>query len=302
MKVFLFPGQGSQRVGMGKDLAMTDEGRDVFQKANDILGYNLREVCVEGPGDVLQRTLYTQPALFVVCSLLAGAMEKEGITPDAVAGHSAGEYAALCAGGVFDFETGLRIVGRRAQLMEGAGKETGGAMAAVIGLDSGKVTEVVESYAGQGPLGVAAYNTSVQTVISGKRQLVEKAGAELKEAGARMVKMLPVSSAFHSELMRGASEKLAAFLSEIEFKKPRVPFVSNLTGKATEDPEEIRQGLSQLLLKPVRWTECLESLEQLGGDEYYELGPGNVLAGLLKKHNSEMKCTAIDSLASITKS
>lgn len=227
-------------------------------------------------------------------------MTDGGFAADAVAGHSAGEYAALYSAGVFDLETGVKIVGRRAELMDTAGERAGGAMAAIIGMEPADVEKLADDYRGNGILGVAAYNTRGQIVISGQKDCVEQAAANAKGRGARMAKVLPVSGAFHSELMREASQALAGFLDPISFAKPKVPYVSNLTGKVEEDPESIKSGLSELLLKPVRWTECMNTFGELGASEFHELGPGTVLAGLLKKFNSDWKVHPVDSLSALS--
>jgi len=299
MNVFLFPGQGSQKVGMGADLDQTPQGQAAFDKAQAILGYDLREICVEGPEDRLKRTLYTQPALYVVSCILTDLMVEKGIRPGAAAGHSAGEYAALYAAGVYDFDTGLEIVGQRAQLMDVSGDVAGG-MAAIIGMAPEAVERLVEELAEDGILGVAAYNTDGQTVLSGEKARVEKAAVEAKARGARLARVLPVSGAFHSNLMKEAAASFAETLTSKEFRAPSAPYISNLTGQAESDPEVIRRGLAKLLLNPVRWTDCLRTLSSLSPRVYYEVGPGSVLAGLLKKFNREANSVGIDRLSLIS--
>lgn len=299
MIVFLFPGQGSQKVGMGGDLAETPQGRLVFEQARQGLGYDLLALCREGPAEQLQRTLHTQPALYVVGCLLADLLAERGLRPGAVAGHSVGEYAALYAAGVWDFTTGLKVVARRAELMDQAGQEAGGAMAAIIGLEAEAVRALVSELGEGGILGVAAYNSDGQTVISGERERVERAAAEAKQRGARLAKVLPVSGAFHSRLMEGAAEAFAGLLQSVSLRSPSVPYVSNLTGEVETDPEQIRAGLSELLLHPVCWTDSLRTLASLSPKEYYELGPGSVLAGLLKKFEPQAKVKNVDSLAAL---
>lgn len=299
MKAFLYPGQGSQKPGMGADLAQTPQGKAAFAQAAEVLGYDLREICVEGPGEELQRTLYTQPALYVVGAILTDLLADRGVRPGVVTGHSAGEYAALYAAGAFDFGVGLRIVGRRAQLMDEAGAKTGGTMAAVLGLEAEEVEKLISDFSGQGILGVAAYNADGQIVVSGERLLVEKAAEEAKKRGARMAKVLTVSGAFHSGLMKDASLVFAAFLEEIEFKTPQVGFVSNFTGRMEKNPGAIRTGLANLLTHPVRWTDCMKTLAAQRPEAWYELGPGGVLAGLVKRFDRSLQVAGIEDLASL---
>ncbi len=299
MKAFLYPGQGSQKPGMGADLAQTPRGKAAFAQAAEVLGYDLREICVEGPGEELQRTLYTQPALYVVGAILTDLLAERGVRPGVVAGHSAGEYAALYAAGAFDFVTGLRIVGRRAQLMDEAGAKTGGTMAAILGLDAEGVEKLTADLSGGGVLGVAAFNADGQTVISGERPLVEKAAEEAKKRGARMAKVLSVSGAFHSGLMKDASEVFAAFLQDVEFQAPKIDFVSNFSGRLEKDPRTIRTALANLLTHPVRWTDCMKALAAHRPEGWYELGPGGVLAGLMKRFDRSLQVAGVEDLASL---
>jgi len=284
---------------MGADLAQTPQGKAAFEHAREVLGYDLLAICREGPAEQLQRTLYTQPALYVVGCILTDLLAERAVRPGAVAGHSAGEYAALYAAGVWDFRTGLEVVARRAQLMDEAGQKTGGAMAAILGLEAGGVEALANELAEGGILGVAAYNSEVQTVLSGERERVEIAAAEAKKRGARMAKVLPVSGAYHCRLLEDAAEAFSAFLAPMELRSPAIPYISNLTGKAEADPDSIKAGLSQLLLRPVRWTDCLRTLAAYSPRQYYEVGPGTVLAGLLRKSDPNAKAGSIDSLASL---
>jgi [acyl-carrier-protein] S-malonyltransferase len=300
LKVFLYPGQGSQKEGMEAGLASTEPGKIAFDKAQDVLGYDLLTLCRDGSKEQLQRTLYTQPALYVVSCILTDLLLEKGIRPEAVAGHSAGEYAALYAAGVFPFDIGLKVVGKRAKIMDDAGEKAGGAMAAIIRLAPKEVEKLVLALSPDGIIGVAGYNTDGQTVVSGEKKLVERAVREAKDRGARMAKMLPVSGAFHCDLMKEASNALAEVLEPEDFQSPQVTYVSNLSGQAMSDPSEIKRALAQLLVQPVRWTQCLETLASMQPEKYYEVGSGSVLAGMMKKFDPSADVAGVDGPDKIT--
>ena len=279
-KAFVFPGQGSQFVGMAKDIL--DEhsvAKKYLQQAEDILGFDLANLMFNGPEDKLLQTSVTQPAIFVH-SVLAALTYKD-FKPDAVAGHSLGEFSALVAAGVLSFEDGLRLVQARANAMQKACDEQESGMAAIIGLDDEKVEEVCSEI---DTLVVPAnYNTSGQVVISGTMDGIEKAIAAFQEAGARMAIKLKVNGAFHSPLMKSAEDELAAKIEETNFHAPICPIYQNVVATAVTDVEEIKTNLIKQLTAPVRWTQTIKQMKTDGFESFEELGPGKVLSGLIRK-------------------
>lgn len=280
-RVYLFPGQGSQKVGMGADLF--PQFPEQVAMAERELGYNLVELCLRDPEAKLNNTLYTQPALFFVNALtfLARLVDR-GELPHFVAGHSLGEYDALFAAGVFDLRTGLRLVKERATLMSRA---TGGGMAAVIGLPPEKIAATLQS-AGLGALDVANFNTSQQTVISGPVRELEQSQNALEAAGATLWKRLPVSAAFHSRYMVEAERAFAKVLYEVPLAAPRIPVLSNVTA-ALHEAASIKEMLAKQISHSVRWTETVRWLARQPGVQFTELGPGNVLTGLVRRIQTE---------------
>ena len=280
---YLFPGQGSQSVGMGLSHYENDE---VFaryvDKANDVLGFDLKSIMFEGPTDKLKQTEYTQPAIFLHSVALYNTLDAE---PDMVAGHSLGEFSALVASGAVSFEDALKIVRRRGELMQQAGEQNPGTMAAVIGMDDDVVEELCSKATKEiGKEVIAAnYNCPGQIVISGDIEAVEKAVALLKEEGCRLAKILPVSGAFHSSLMQPAYDGLQDSLEQLDVSTPDCPIYSNYTAKATTDPEEIRSNILSQLLNPVLWTQTLTNMHANGAESFVEVGPGKVLQGLVKR-------------------
>jgi malonyl CoA-acyl carrier protein transacylase len=274
--IYLFPGQGSQSKGMGGDLF--DRYADWTTAANAILGYSIRELCVDDPRAELGLTAFTQPALYVVNALTYRAMRDDGgAAPDFVAGHSLGEYDALLAAGVFDFSTGLRLVQRRGQLM---GRVSGGGMAAVIGLEPRRIQELLlESDEGR-RIDVANFNSYEQTVLAGPKEDLAAVRAGIEAAGARAFIPLNVSAPFHSRYMRDAQSEFAAFLSDVTFQPPVVPVISNVTAKPYE-PHLVRETLSEQIGNSVRWLESVQYLLEQPDPQIEEVGPGSVLAKLL---------------------
>lgn len=280
---YLFPGQGSQFVGMGKDHYNSEKQfAHLTDHANEILGIDLKQIMFEGPSEKLQQTEFTQPAIFLHSVAL---FETLDASPDMVAGHSLGEFSALVACRAIDFEDALKIVRRRGQLMQKAGEQNPGTMAALIGMDDSDVEKICADAAEQtGKEIVAAnYNCPGQLVISGAVEAVENAVEIAKERGCRLAKVLPVSGAFHSALMQPAYDGLKTALEELEIEQPVCPVYSNYTAEPTKDPQAIRRNVLNQLLNPVRWTQTLQNMHHNGAEEFIEVGPGKVLQGLVKR-------------------
>lgn len=280
---YIFPGQGSQSVGMGQDhYQQNEQFAHYIDRANEVLGFDLKNIMFEGPTDKLKQTEFTQPAIFLHSIALYNTLDA---SPDMVAGHSLGEFSALVACGAVSFEDALRIVRRRGELMQQAGEENPGTMAAVIGMADEVVEQICEQAAKQlGKEVIAAnYNCPGQIVISGDVEAVEKAVELLKEEGCRLAKILPVSGAFHSSLMQPAYDGLKKSLEQLSVNEPACPIYSNYTAEPTTHPEKIRANVLNQLLNPVLWTQTLKNMHGNGGDSFVEVGPGNVLQGLVKR-------------------
>jgi len=281
---FVFPGQGAQYVGMGKDLYdQFPEAREVFDAADSILRFPLSKLCFEGPEEELVLTANTQPALFVTSIACLRLLEKHDIKPDVTAGHSIGEYAALVAAGVLEFEDALPLVRKRGELMQEASRKRPGTMAAIIGLDADEVELACSRADDIGTVDVANYNSPGQVVISGEVKAVEAASQYAKEMGARKVIPLSVSGAFHSRLMADAAEKLAIELNLACFDNADIPVVVNVTADFVYDVDEIRDCLERQIAGSVRWQESVARMVDDGVTLFVELGAGKVLSGLIKR-------------------
>ncbi len=282
MKAFVFPGQGAQFVGMGKDLyEQNPEAKAYFEKANEILGFRITDILFNGTAEELKETKVTQPAIFLHSVILAKTMG-EDFRPDMVAGHSLGEFSALVAAGAMTFEDGLRLVSKRAMAMQKACEIRPSTMAAVLGLPDEKVEEVCAQVTDEVVV-PANYNCPGQIVISGSVEGVDKACELLKEAGAKRALKLAVGGAFHSPLMEPAREELAKAIEGTTISRPVCPIYQNVTASAVTDPAEIKKNLIAQLTAPVRWTQSVLNMTADGADYFMELGPGTVLQGLVKK-------------------
>jgi len=296
----VFPGQGSQHVGMGKDLcdAFPEAGK-VFEEANEILGFDLADTCFNGPEDKLRETRFTQPAIVVHSVAVWTVIKSKGMKPEFVAGHSVGEYSALVANGALAFRDALKLVRDRAEAMFSAGVEKPGTMAALIGISEEGLRALLKEAGEAGVIAAANYNSPVQTVISGDLAAVEKAMEIARGHGAKRAIRLNVSGAFHSPLMKMAEEKLAASLKATAFSGVQIPVVCNVTAEAVTDPETIRSLLEKQLTSPVLWYQSMKYLADTGVDSVVEVGPGKVLCGLLKRMDPDMACVSVSDRDSV---
>ena len=303
-RAVLFSGQGSQYVGMMKDIIESYPiAKEQVEKADEILRYGLSKICTDGPTETLKETRYTQPALFLHSSLIINILGNK-IRFDAVAGHSVGEYAALYAAGVIGFEDAIRLVSLRGELMFHAGEVEPGTMFAVINLDDKKVEEICESLTDASKrlfIVAANYNSPGQIVISGSAEYLRNNVEKFKEAGARLVKELVVSGAFHSPLMEPAKNELEKAILNIEFKDANIPVYVNVSGKPVTAGKDLQKSLIEQLTSPVLWTQTLLNMKSDGFSGFIEFGPGNVLQGLVKRTLNDIETEGIEKAADLIK-
>ena len=299
---FLFPGQGAQVVGMGKDFFDTyDLAKKRFAEADEALGYSISKLCFEGPADQLQLTEHTQPAILTVAVIAAELLRAEGIEPEIAAGHSLGEYAALVAAGVLSFQDAVVLVHKRGAYMQEAVPVGEGAMAAVIGLDDDTIIAVCAEASAAGAVQAVNFNCPGQTVIAGTAKGVETAGQLLQEKGAKKAVILPVSAPFHSTLMAPAAKKLAAELDKVTLHDAVFPVVSNYTGGLQQTAAEIKANLVAQADHPVRWIACVNTMREFGANTYVECGPGKTLAGFNKRIDKALKSLNVENVESLQK-
>lgn len=296
----VFPGQGAQYVGMGRDIYLGSQtAREIFQKADDILGFKISKLCFEGPAGILKSTSNAQPAIFITSIVALSLLLERGFSFSMTAGLSLGEYTALVASGAMDFETGLKLTRARGELMEEAAKKRPGIMASIIGLSLNQVEEICEEARKRGVVQVANINCPGQIVVSGEEEGVKEAIRLSNLIGAKRTVILEVSGPFHSSLMKEAAEGLEKVLSEVHIGNPQIPFYSNTTGDKVWDGEEIKRLLVEQMTKPVLWETIVRNMVRDGAQAFLEIGPGRVLTGLIKRTERRAICANVENLQGI---
>lgn len=300
---FVFPGQGAQTVGMGKDFYDNYEvAKRLFKEADEALGYSIQKMCFEGPAEDLKLTANTQPAILTMSVIANEILKEHGIQPDIAGGHSLGEYSALTAAGVMKFQDAVVLVHKRGQFMQEAVPVGEGSMAAIIGLSDEVILEACEKASNEAePVQAVNFNCPGQTVIAGATKAVERAVESLKEAGAKKAVILPVSAPFHSTLMKPAAEKLAKELDKVELSDATFPVVANVNGKAEQKADEIKTHLVEQADHPVLWIDCVNAMVEFGADVYVEAGPGKTLCGFNKRINRDLVSMNVENMESLQK-
>jgi [acyl-carrier-protein] S-malonyltransferase len=297
---WIFPGQGSQSVGMGKDLYdQTELGKSYFSLANEIMEFDLKKIIFEGPEEVLKKTEYTQPAIYLISFILGKILQDRMESPIISAGHSLGEFSALALANAFNFEDGLSLVKIRSKSMAQAGLIEKGTMAVIIGLNHQLIEQICENYNGPGTVVTANYNSKNQTVISGSPIAVETVMKDSKKMGAKLTSILNVSGAFHSPLMKPAREKLAEVINSIQISNVNYPIIVNVNLKKVKNSEDIKDSILEQLENPVHWHQTILKMKDFGVENFIEIGPGKVLQGLNKRIDRSIPCLSINSLSNI---
>ncbi|SFT74671.1 [acyl-carrier-protein] S-malonyltransferase [Selenomonas sp. GACV-9] len=300
---FVFPGQGAQAVGMGKDFCQQyDVAKKLFQQADEALGYSIKDMCFEGPAEDLKLTANTQPAILTMSVIANEILKEHGIQPDVTGGHSLGEYSALVAAGVLDFQDAVLLVHKRGQFMQEAVPVGQGGMAAIIGLADEVIVDACEKATkAAGEVQAVNFNCPGQTVIAGTTAGVEAAVELLKESGAKKAVILPVSAPFHSTLMKPAAEKLAAELDKVTIRDAKIPVVSNYTGELETKADEIKANLVAQADHPVKWIACVNTMKDFGADTFVEAGPGKTLCGFNRRIDKALTSMNVENLESLQK-
>jgi [acyl-carrier-protein] S-malonyltransferase len=297
---FVFPGQGAQYVGMGEDIAnQYIEAKEVFKSANEALGYKISEICFKGPEEKLKKTVHTQPAILTTSIACYKVLQNHNILPDFVAGHSLGEYSAIVAANGIDFNDAVKIVEKRGTYMEEAVPDGKGAMAAILGLDSEKVNEVIEDISGYGIIELANINCPGQVVVAGEKEATDLLIEKVIEKGAKKAIPLKVSGPFHSSLMLSAANKLEIDLNKTKFSNVNIPIAINYTGEIISDIDKIKIGLKKQVYNSVLWDKSIRNLIKNGVNIFIEIGPGKVLSGLIKKIDRNVKIYNVENIKSL---
>ena len=300
---FVFPGQGAQKVGMGKDFYDNyDVAKRMFKEADEALGYSIMQMCFEGPEEDLKLTANTQPAILTISCIANEILKENGIQPEITGGHSLGEYSALVAAGVLKFQDAVALVHKRGAYMQEAVPVGEGGMAAIIGVDRDKIVEICQSVSGQSPVQAVNFNCPGQIVIAGATKGVELAVEELKAAGAKKAVILPVSAPFHSTLMKPAAEKLAVELDKVTLSDAQIPVVANVNAQILTKAEDIKASLVAQAASPVLWEDCVARMKEFGADVLLEAGPGKTLCGFNRRIDKSIKSLNVEDVESLEKS
>ena len=300
---FVFPGQGAQKVGMGKDFFDNyDVAKKMFKEADEALGYSIMKMCFEGPEEDLKLTANTQPAILTISCIANEILKENGIQPEITGGHSLGEYSALVAAGVLNFQDAVALVHKRGSYMQEAVPVGEGGMAAIIGVDRDKIVEVCQQVSAESPVQAVNFNCPGQIVIAGATKGVELAVEELKAAGAKKAVILPVSAPFHSTLMKPAAEKLAVELDKVTISDAKIPVVANVSAEILTKAEDIKASLVAQAASPVLWEDCVARMKEFGADVLLEAGPGKTLCGFNRRIDKTITSLNVEDVASLEKS